>query len=122
MGVYYIYQLAQEKRITDEVRQTLEVDSGWKTKFTLLKKYTMILVPVLLQVVDSLLDAIYFVKSKTDPRIIHIPSYVHVAQAVLLFTCKLSTLLCLTLGDRISCNLCPLGFDRFHQINDLRLK
>ena len=65
-------------------------DWGWKTKFILIKKYSMILVPVLLQIVDSLLDAIYFVKSKTDARILHIPSFVHVAQAVLLFTCKSS--------------------------------
>ena len=31
VGVYYIYKLAQEKRITDEVRHTLEVNSGQRS-------------------------------------------------------------------------------------------
>ena len=52
------------------------------------KKYFMILSPVLVQVMDSLLDAAYFVKLKTGYRIVDVPANVQVIQGLLLFTCK----------------------------------
>ena len=84
----FMYKLAKEKGVTEDIRNTLEVDNSWKTKLTLVKKYFTIIVPVLLQVVDSLLDALYFIKLKTGYRIINVPPFVHALQAVLLFTCK----------------------------------
>ena len=57
-----MFQLAEEKGVTEEIRQTLEVDTSWRTKLTLVKKYFTIIVPILLQVIDSLLDAFYFIK------------------------------------------------------------
>ena len=83
-----MYKLANEKGVTDEIHDTLKVDSSWRTKLTLIKKYFTIIVPVLLQVFDSLLDALYFIKIKTGYRIINVPPFVHVVQAVLLFTCE----------------------------------
>ena len=37
---------------------------------------------------DSIMDFVYYIKLKTEPRLIHVPGYVHVVQGVLLYTCK----------------------------------
>ena len=47
-----------------------------------------IMATLLTQVADSLLDALYFVKLKTEPRLIHVPPSIVAFQGVLLFTCK----------------------------------
>ena len=81
-----IYKLAGDKGLTGN---DLEVVKDWRAKLGSFKESFMILLPVLLQVIDSLLDALYFIKLKTSYRIIHVPPLVHVLQAFLLFTCKL---------------------------------
>ena len=86
IGFFVIQKLAEEKVLTDQTNS--EIVGGWKAKFASLKKVLMIILPVVLQVVDSLLDALYFIKLKTSNRIIHVPPFVHVVQALLLFTCK----------------------------------
>lgn len=53
------------------------------------KKLVEILVTLLSQIADSLLDALYFVKLKRKPRLIHVPSRIQVFQGFLLYTCKL---------------------------------
>ena len=84
IGFYLILKLTKEKKISDEA--TSEA-IGWKAKLMSFKETFMITLPVLLQVSDSLLDALYFIKLKTGHRIIHVPPAVHVIQALLLFTC-----------------------------------
>ena len=39
--------------------------------------------------VDSVFDALYFIKLKTVPRIIHVPAWIHVVQGVLLYSGEL---------------------------------
>ena len=48
-----------------------------------------IMATLLTQVADSLLDALYFIKLKTEPRLIHVPPSIVAFQGFLLFTCKL---------------------------------
>ena len=84
IGFYVIYKLAEQKEVTNKTTDSAIVE-GWKK----LKKCFTILLPVMLQVVDSLLDALYFIKLKTSYRIIQVPPFVHIMQALLLFTCKL---------------------------------
>ena len=90
LGFYFMYKLAKQKGITDEINDALRENDSLKTKILTYKKYFMILLPVLLQVMDSLLDALYFIKLKTGYRIIQVPAYVQVMQGLLLFTCKCS--------------------------------
>ena len=59
-----------------------------KNKAIIFVKIGLLVMPIGLQVIDSLFDALYFVKLKTDWRMIHVPAWVHVAQAALLYTCK----------------------------------
>ena len=42
--------------------------------------------PMLTQVADSLTDGLYFVNLRLKPRLVHVPSWVHVVQGILLFT------------------------------------
>ena len=84
IGFYLILKLTKEKKISDEATSEAK---GWKAKLMSFKESFMITLPVLLQVSDSLLDALYFIKLKTGHRIIHVPPAVHVIQALLLFTC-----------------------------------
>ena len=86
IGFLVIYKLTGEK-VLNEANDS-EIDEGWKAKLTSFKKCFMILLPVMLQVMDSVLDALYFIKLKTSFRIIHVQPFVHVLQALLLFTCK----------------------------------
>ena len=48
----------------------------------------MMLLPVMVQALDSVLDALYFIKLKTEVRLVHVNPEIQVAQALLLFTCK----------------------------------
>ena len=86
-GFYFFYLLAKEKCIIDEVIAGYSVSSRGE-KFKLLLKYLIMLAPFLIQAMDSILDATYFIELKTELRIIHVPPNVQVAQAILLFTCK----------------------------------
>ena len=43
---------------------------------------------MLLQVADSLLDSLYFIKLKTEPRVVQVRPVIQIIQAVLLFTCE----------------------------------
>ena len=52
------------------------------------KKLVSILSTLMSQIADSLLDALYFVKLKTKPRLIHVPFHIQAFQGVLLYTCK----------------------------------
>lgn len=54
------------------------------------KKLVSILSTLMSQIADSLLDALYFVKLKSKPRIIHVPLHIQAFQGVLLYTCELS--------------------------------
>ena len=87
IGFYFIYKLAGEKGVTEEVLNVYSSKSC-KAKFRTTLKYFLVLAPIMVQVMDSLLDATYFIKLKTDIRIIHVQPYVQVAQAFFLFTCK----------------------------------
>ena len=53
------------------------------------KKLVSILTTLMSQIADSLLDALYFVKLKSKPRIIHVPLHIQAFQGVLLYTCEL---------------------------------
>ena len=63
--------LAQHKGLTEEITDAFENDD-WKTKLSKLKKIFKILLPILLQVFDSIVDAVYFIKLKTEPNIIQV--------------------------------------------------
>ena len=86
-GFYFIYKLAEEKGVTDEVLTVYDSKSK-RAKIRTTLKYFLVLAPIMVQVMDSLLDATYFIKLKTDIRIIQVQPYIQVAQAFLLFTCK----------------------------------
>ena len=89
-GGFWLYKLAEKKGIINEFTESMKQAGKWKVKLLALKKCIIIILPVVLQVTDSLLDAVYFIRQKTAYRIIDIPEYVHIAQGVLLFTCELS--------------------------------
>ena len=117
-GFYFLYQLAIDKvwlcqrlltKLFEDVKQsftswkgiTTEVinaygTSGVKAKLRTFLKFFLILLPILVQGLDSVLDALYFIKLKTDLRIIQVHPYVQVAQAFLLFTCKYKQKTCFT--------------------------
>ena len=57
-------------------------------KFKTMKLFMSLATTLLAQVADSLLDGLYFVKLKTNPRLVHVPAWVHGVQGTLLFTCK----------------------------------
>ena len=57
-------------------------------KLAIFKKFFMMLLPVMVQALDSVLDALYFIKLKTEVRLVHVNPEIQVAQALLLFTCK----------------------------------
>ena len=99
IGVYLIHKLIEKKGIIEEntmlsddksckVRLCKALFCGFTNKLLHYEKIFMIFLPILLQVVDSLLDALYFIKLKAGDRIIHVPPHVHILQAVLLLTCK----------------------------------
>ena len=58
-------------------------------------KTMAVLSPMITQCLDSIFDALYFIKLRTEPRLIHVPTRVHVVQAVLLYTCELIVVLTL---------------------------
>ena len=103
-GFYLIHQLTKDKGIQTDLK-TVNDPKSWAAKLlariykcmgiavcmkkcVYMNKYLMIFLPLLLQVTDSLLDALYFIKLKTGYRIINVPPTVHVIQGLLLFTCK----------------------------------
>ena len=61
------------------------------TKMGCLFKISKILAPLIIQVIDSVLDAFYFMQLKRQRRFIHVPSWVHISQGVLLLLGKLKT-------------------------------
>ena len=73
--------------ITDEVITSYGKD-GVVAKLRTFLKFFMMLLPVMVQALDSVLDALYFIKLKTEIRLIQVDPKVQVAQAFLLFTCK----------------------------------
>ena len=73
--------------ITDEVINSYGKD-GIVAKSRTFLKFFMMLLPIMVQALDSVLDALYFIKLKTDIRLIQVDPRVQVAQAFLLFTCK----------------------------------
>ena len=90
-GFYFFYLLAREKGMIDEII-TVYSTSTASAKIKVFLKYFVILIPFMAQAMDSMLDASYFIKLKTELRIIHVDPSVQVAQALLLFTCKVQLL------------------------------
>ena len=83
-GFYFVYGVAREKGIIGGI-----TDGNCKKKICSLWQLKKLLLPILMQVLDSLLDSIYFINLKTSYRIVQVPPSVHVAQGILLLTCKL---------------------------------
>ena len=52
------------------------------------KKLLFILSTLMVQVADSLLDALYFIKLKSKSRLIHVPPHIQAIQGLLLFACE----------------------------------
>ena len=83
---------------------TVYSTSTASAKVKVFLKYFVILIPFMAQAMDSMLDASYFIKLKTELRIIHVDPSVQVAQALLLFTCKVQLLY--QQGNRRESKLC----------------
>ena len=59
-----------------------------KENFRMARTLVSLFLPIILQVVDSVLDAVYFINLKTNFRVVHVEPTVQMIQAVLLLTCK----------------------------------
>ena len=57
-----------------------------KSKLSSAWKILLLISPMISCLVDSVLDGLYFISLKTEPRIIHVPGWVHVIQGLLLYT------------------------------------
>ena len=103
LGVYstYKWSIQQNHRWVGEPGNTVDLITrnrnlygqiGEKRSFfvTLMsyKKLFGILSTLMSQIADSLLDALYFVKMKSKPRLIHVPAHIQAIQGVLLYACK----------------------------------
>ena len=43
---------------------------------------------IVTQFLDSVFDGLYFIKLKSESRIVHVPGKIHFVQGFLLYTCK----------------------------------
>ena len=102
-GICYIYKWSQEegKIWIAEPESTIDLKTchrnfygpvGVKRSFfSSLKSYKnlfFILSTLMVQVADSLLDALYFIKLKSKSRLIHVPAHIQAIQGVLLYACE----------------------------------
>ena len=81
-------------KLVKDVGMTAELgmETGhWKENFRMARKIIGLFLPILLQVVDSVLDAVYFINLKTKFRVVHVDPLVQIIQAALLLTCEFST-------------------------------
>ena len=57
-----------------------------KSKFSSSTKVFFLLASLLASLIDSITDAMYYVRVKTVHTVIHVPTFVHVIQGILLYT------------------------------------
>ena len=100
-GVYHIYKWSREEGHIWKGTSNIDLEtrnrnfygafgakrSYWKLLLIILQ-FLIILLPLVIQVGDSLIDAVYFVELKSKSRLIHVPAFVQVIQGGLLYTCE----------------------------------
>ena len=84
-GFYHMTKLIKDVGMTAE----LGMETGHcKENFGMARRLVSLFLPIILQVVDSVLDAVYFINLKINFRLVHVGPTDQMIQAVLLLTCK----------------------------------
>ena len=100
-GIYYTYKWSLEEGHIWKSASTIDLKTRNRNLYgplgakrslkATLKSYSK-LVPILstlmIQIVDSLLDALYFIKLKSKSRLIHVSAYTQAIQGALLYACE----------------------------------
>lgn len=81
----YIARLSKNEILPN--KNLCDFDST-KTSFASFCKIGRLMSTITFSLLDSIFDALYFIRLKTEPRLIHVPAYVHVIQGGLLYTCE----------------------------------
>ena len=102
-GIYYTYKWSQEEghKWKGEPKTTIDLTTrnrnlygpvedkrSFFSRLMSYKRLLFILSTLMVQVADSLLDALYFIKLKSKSRLIHVPAHIQAIQGVLLYACE----------------------------------